>query len=92
MTQPLPTSGSTNWYPWASQVDAQARSAMQSTDIGSGNANDVALRAAYVAGRACTTDGTNSLPSPTGVGLEFVITTTSGTVGLQDIRFNGASL
>jgi hypothetical protein len=39
-------------------------------------------------GRPCTTDGTNSLPAPTGVGLEFVITAS----GLQDIRFNGVSL
>jgi hypothetical protein len=47
-----------------------------------------ALKSAYVAGRACSTDGTNSLPTPTGVGMEFVITA----AGLQDIRFNGASL
>lgn len=47
-----------------------------------------ALNAKYVAGRACSTDGTDSLPTPTGVGLEFVIT--AG--GLDDIRYDGTSL
>lgn len=41
-----------------------------------------------VSGQACTTDGTDSLPSPTGTGLEFVINSD----GLDDIRFNGVSL
>lgn len=41
-----------------------------------------------VAGRACSTDGTDGLPVPTGVGMEFVITAT----GLDDIRYNGTSL
>jgi hypothetical protein len=45
-----------------------------------------ALRAAF--GRPTSTDGTNGLPAPAGVGLEFVITAT----GLDDIRFNGSSL
>jgi hypothetical protein len=48
--------------------------------------SEAALRAAF--GRPTSTDGTNSLPVPTGVGLEFVITA----AGLQDIRFNGTSL
>jgi hypothetical protein len=43
---------------------------------------------ARIQGQACSTDGTNSLPTPTGTGLEFVITAT----GLDDIRFNGTSL
>lgn len=42
----------------------------------------------YVPGRACSLDGTDSLPTPTGVGLEFVIAAS----GLQDIRYNGTSL
>ena len=52
----------------------------------SGSSTAAALRAAL--GHPVSTDGTNSLPAPNGVGLEFVITAT----GLQDIRFNGTSL
>lgn len=54
--------------------------------LGADVAADPTVRAAYA--RPTSTDGTNSLPAPTGVGLEFVITAT----GLQDIRFNGSSL
>jgi hypothetical protein len=39
-------------------------------------------------GRACSLDGTQNLPTPSGVGLEFVV----GADGLDDIRFNGVSL
>jgi hypothetical protein len=39
-------------------------------------------------GRPVSLDGTNGLPLPTGVGLEFVI----GADGLDDIRHNGVSL
>lgn len=40
------------------------------------------------AGRACSTDGTNGLPEPSGSGMEFVINAD----GLDDIRYNGVSL
>jgi hypothetical protein len=39
-------------------------------------------------GRACSLDGTQNLPTPSGVGLEFVV----NAGGLDDIRFNGTSL
>lgn len=50
--------------------------------------NDPQLTATFVAGQAVSTDDTNDLPTPTGVGLEFVITA----AGLDDIRFDGVSL
>lgn len=82
----LPAQGSTAWYPWAQALHNAASSAVQASDLGSGNANDAAFRAAL--GHPVSTDGTNGLPAPSGVGLEFVITAT----GLDDIRFNGTSL
>jgi hypothetical protein len=42
----------------------------------------------FVPGQPVSTDGTDSLHTPTGVGLEFVINAD----GLDDIRFNGVSL
>lgn len=44
--------------------------------------------AARLSGAAVSTDGSQSLPAPTGVGLEFVIVDDA----LDDIRLNGVSL
>lgn len=64
------------------------------TDVTETLASEVAANAALVldaaanTGKARSTDGTEGLPTPTGVGLEFIITAT----GLDDIRFDGVSL
>lgn len=69
---------------WALAADLATK--QDKATLGADVAADATVRAAY--GRPTSTDGTNGLPAPTGVGLEFVITAT----GLQDIRFNGTSL
>lgn len=47
MTLPaLPAQGSTDWYSWAQGVHSLVGSAMQASDVGSGNANDQALKTA----------------------------------------------
>lgn len=43
----LPSQGSTAWYPWAQGVHTAASSAIQASDLGTGNSNDAALNAAF---------------------------------------------
>jgi hypothetical protein len=43
-------------------------------------------------GNAKSTDGTDALPQPTGVGLELIITTVAGEPELQNITYNGVDL
>jgi lysophospholipase L1-like esterase len=44
---PLPSQGSTGWYPWAQALHNATGSAVQAADLGTGNSNDVALKAAF---------------------------------------------
>lgn len=47
MTLPaLPAKGSSDWYSWAQGVHSLVGSAMQASDVGSGNTNDQALKTA----------------------------------------------
>lgn len=46
------------------------------------------LAGSFIAGQVVSTDGTDGLPEPTGVGMEFV----RNAGGLDDIRFDGVSL
>ncbi len=53
-----------------------------------GRLSDATLSATYVRGQAVSTDDSFDLPTPSGVGLEFVIVGDA----LDDIRMDGASL